>query len=49
MVGTDNEITVSMYDRSCSQLEIFLGIVKIRLPPIHKKLIDTWFKYVYLQ
>jgi len=44
VVGTDNEITVSMYDRSCSQLEIFLGIVKIRLPPIHKKLIDTWFK-----
>jgi len=44
VLGTDNEITVSMYDRSSSQLEIFLGIVKIRLPPINKKLIDTWFK-----
>jgi len=35
---------VSMYDRSNSQAEIFLGIVKIRLPPIHGKLHDNWFK-----
>jgi len=44
VVGTDNEVTVSMYDRSNSVGEIFLGIIKIRLPSIHGKLHDNWFK-----
>jgi tRNA A-37 threonylcarbamoyl transferase component Bud32 len=46
VLRVDGDVTISIWDRApgSTEAETFLGMLKIRLPSLHRKVHDNWFR-----